>query len=175
MIKDPDAVKETRDRVKAISQKYAETVTSILDTYKAAKDEETKTAVGLKSAVIANNIVGHLHISHEVMKTILSKLDSDPKFLDKYLSLIKQWEEKIVPMERVYPRSYARFVLRWVSDPLFGTEVLGLGKLKAIIHSDQSPEGDIKNLLADTLPTMFSDFKPITRQDGDRDTSTARK
>jgi len=175
LIEGPEKVKETRDRVKAISQDYTETVKSIIDAYKAAKDEETKTAVGTKSAIIANNIVGHLHISHEVMKAILLRLASDPEFLDTYLDLIKQWEDKIVPLERVYPRSYARFVLRWVSDPLFGTEVLGLGKLKAIIHSDESPEEDLKDLLADTLPTIFSDFKPITRKDGDKDTSTARR
>ena len=111
LIKDKVKIREIRDRVKSISTDYTETLKSIIDTYKAAKDEDTRTAVGLKSAIIANNIVGHLHISHEVMKTILSKLDSDPEFLDTYLSLIKQWEEKIVPMERVYPRSYARFVL----------------------------------------------------------------
>ena len=175
LIKDSDKIRETRGRVRGISTDYTETEKSIVGTGRAAKDEDTRTAVGLKSAIIANNIVGHLHISHEVMKTILSKLESDPEFLDTYLDLIKQWEDKIVPMERVYPRSYARFVLRWVSDPLFGTEVLGLGKLKAIIHSDDSIEDDVKDLLADTLPTMFSDFKPITRKDGKRDTSTARR
>ena len=76
--------REIRDRVKSISTDYTETLKSIIDTHRAAKDEDTRTAVGLKSAIIANNIVGHLHISHEVMKTILSKLDSDPEFLGTY-------------------------------------------------------------------------------------------
>ena len=102
-------------------------------------------------------------------------LDSDPDFTQRYLELIDEWCKKIIPHERVFPRVYARFVLRWVSDPLFGTEVLGLGKLKAILHEKDLPDDYLKELLEDTLPTMFSDFKPITRKDGRKDTSTARR
>ena len=53
--------------------------------------------------------------------------------------------------------------------------VLGLGKLKAILHEKDLPDDYLKELLEDTLPTMFSDFKPITRKDGRKDTSTARR
>ncbi|MDA8568128.1 DEAD/DEAH box helicase [Euryarchaeota archaeon] len=171
LIADSDKTRETRNRF----ANHEESKKSITKAFTASRDEETRTAIGLKSAIIANHIHGHLQISHEVMKKILSLLDSDPDFTQRYLELIDEWCKKIIPHERVFPRVYARFVLRWVSDPLFGTEVLGLGKLKAILHEKDLPDDYLKELLEDTLPTMFSDFKPITRKDGRKDTSTARR
>jgi Lhr-like helicase len=175
LLSDHAKARETIDRFGSLSFETPKTRTSILATFNISKDSDTTKAVGLKSAIIANNIHGHLHISHEVMESILTRLDADPDFLEKYLELIQQWKDKIVPLERVFPRAYARFVLRWVSDSLFGTEVLGLGKLKAIIHPSDSLGDELTKLLEDTLPTMFSDFRPITRKDGEKNTSTSRR
>ena len=174
LLSDNQKARETTERFRNLHDNTAETEKKIKSAFNLGKDEESRNTIGLKSAIISNNIHGHLHISHEVMKKILLML-KDPEFLEKYLKLIDEWEEKVVPYERVFPRAYARYVLRWVSDSLFGTEVLGLGKLKAIIHSKKSPDVHLKELLEETLPTIFSDFKPITRKDGARDTSTSRR